>query len=355
MSKDSKISSAKTHWQGRMISNGVPLSDFNDIINSISIWDEWCSAWSEKGEMHFQLGEEALNLNNNLTASQHFITSAVCFHFGKYLFIHKPKEMKNAHLKCVNSYQKALPLMGISGERVEIPYKGKSLFGNFRKPNNTDKPPLVIMAMGLDSTKEEMYYNENVFLERGLATLAFDGPGQGEAEFDMKIEPNYEEPVQAVLNYVDTRNDINLNKIGIWGVSLGGYYAPRAACFIDRFKGCISLSGPYNFGECYDFLPELTRETFIFRSGALNSEDGRKIAHLMSVDNDIKKLKCPLYIVSGALDKVIPHEQSNKLYENAVNSISKKHQHIPDGGHVVNNRSYKYRMKTADWMADQLS
>ena len=337
-----------------MISNGVPLSDFNDIIDSISNWDEWCSAWSKKGDMHFQLGEESLKLNNTLTASQHFITSSVCFHFGKYLFIHKPEEMKRAHLKCVDSYQKALPLMGVPGERVKIPYNGSFLFGNLRKPKHTDNPPLVIMAMGLDSTKEEMFYNENVFLERGLATLAFDGPGQGEAEFEMNIEPKYEEPVQAVLDYVDTRKDIDLNKIGIWGVSLGGYYAPRAACFIDRFKGCISLSGPYNFGECYDFLPELTRATFIHRSGAKGIEGGRKIAYQMSVDIDIKNLKCPLYIVSGALDKVIPHEQSNKLHENAINSISKIHQHIPDGGHVVNNRSYKYRMKTADWMAEKL-
>ena len=94
--------------------------------------------------------------------------------------------------------------------------------------------------------------------------MAFDGPGQGEAEFEMHIEPEYEKPVQAVLNYIDTRDDINTEKIGIWGVSLGGYYAPRAACLINRFRACISLSGPYNFGECFDDLPQLPRDTFFF-------------------------------------------------------------------------------------------
>ena len=86
MSKDPKISSAKNHWQGRMVSNGVPLSDFYDVINSIKSWDEWCNSWSKKGEMHSKLGDESFKLNNFLTASNHYITSSVCFHFGKYLF-----------------------------------------------------------------------------------------------------------------------------------------------------------------------------------------------------------------------------------------------------------------------------
>ena len=355
MTVDPKILSAKSHWQGRMISNGIQLSDFYDVINSIKTWDEWCEAWSKKGEIHFQLGEEALNSNHHLTASQHFITSSVCFHFGKYLFIHKPDEMKSAHLKCVNAYNKALPIMEIPGERVSIPYKNKFLYGNLRKPPKKNTPSIVIMVMGLDSTKEEMYYNENVFLQRGIATLAFDGPGQGESEFIMNIEPKYEKPVKAVLNFLDNRNDINLDKIGIWGVSLGGYYAPRAACFDVRIKACISLSGPYNFGECFDFLPELTRLTFIHRSGALNIENAREIAHQMTLKYNIKELNCPLYIVSGALDKVIPPNQSKKIYENSTNSSLKIHQHIKDGGHVANNRSYKYRMKSADWMVEQLS
>ena len=126
---------------------------------------------------------------SNLTASHHFITASVCYHFGKFLFVHNPSEMENAHNHCDQLYKKALPIMKIPGERVEIPYKGKTLFGNLRKPENTDKPPLVIMAMGLDSSKEEMYYNELVFLERGMATLAFDGPGQGEGESIFPIEP----------------------------------------------------------------------------------------------------------------------------------------------------------------------
>ena len=86
-----------------------------------------------------------------------------------------------------------------------------------------------------------METNERVFLERGMATLAFDGPGQGEAEYDLAICPEYERPVGAVIDWLSKRTDIDSEKLGIWGVSLGGYYAPRAAAFDHRIKACISL------------------------------------------------------------------------------------------------------------------
>ena len=76
------------------------------------------------------------------------------------------------------------------------------------------------MCMGLDSAKEEMDDYENRFLARGLATLAFDGPGQGEAEYDFAICPEYEKPAKAVVDFVETRSDLDAGALGIWGVSL---------------------------------------------------------------------------------------------------------------------------------------
>src|SRR3970282_560877 len=153
--------------------------------------------------------------------------------------------MKQAHRKAVECRNKALPLLDPPGERVAIPYEGKQLYGNLRKPRGIAKPPVVVMCMGLDSTKEEMDDYENRFLKRGLATLAFDGPGQGEAEYDFAICPEYEKPVKAVIDFVEMRKDLDAGRVGIWGVSFGGYYAPGAAAFDKRIKACIALSGAH--------------------------------------------------------------------------------------------------------------
>ena len=85
------------------------------------------------------------------------------------------------------------------------------------------------------------------FSARGIATLVFDGPGQGEGEYDFAIRGDYEVAVKAVVDFVETRGDLDTARIGLWGVSLGGYYAPRAAAFEKRIKACIALGGPFDW------------------------------------------------------------------------------------------------------------
>jgi 2,6-dihydroxypseudooxynicotine hydrolase len=129
--KDPRISSAAMHWAHRMVTNGVPLADFQDVTNNISDWAEWCTAWVKRGEIHASLGEEALSIGSTLTASEHFRTASICFHFGKFLFVHNTKAMREAHQLAISHYNKALPFMTPAGERIKIPYAGKFLYGKF--------------------------------------------------------------------------------------------------------------------------------------------------------------------------------------------------------------------------------
>src|SRR6266487_193629 len=129
-----------------------------------------------------ELGNKALAGGYTISAGEHFTRAAVCYHFGKFLFVNDMAQMKEAHRRAVECRNKALPHLQPPGERVAIPYEGKQLYGNLRKPaaqpSNTGiaRPPIAVMCMGLDSAKEEMDDYENRFLKRGVATLAFDGP-----------------------------------------------------------------------------------------------------------------------------------------------------------------------------------
>jgi dienelactone hydrolase len=206
--------------------------------------------------------------------------------------------------------------------------------------------------MGLDSTKEEMPSNEAVFLERGMATLAFDGPGQGEAEYELPIRHDFEAPVSAVIDWLETRDDVDVEHIGIWGVSLGGYYAPRAAAFEKRIVACISLTGPFDFAEAFDQAPDLTRSAFTIRSHCETEEAAANVAAKLNLKDVAKQIECPIYIVGGALDRVLPPDHASKLAE-AVSGPATLNM-VEDGTHVVNNRPYKYRPQSADWMAKHL-
>lgn len=350
--KDPRIESAISHWAPRFVANGVPMTDFLEVTASLHHWDDWCSAWSQRAAIHEGLGHEAFNDGYTYSAGQHWTRAAVCYHFGKFLFVNDLEQMRRANMKAVECRNLALPHLKPTGERVAIPYLGKFLYGNLRKPLGVTNPPVVVMCMGLDSAKEEMDDYENRFLVRGLATLAFDGPGQGEGEYDFPLCPEFEEPVRAVCDYLETRSDIDQNRIGIWGVSLGGHLAPRAACFEKRIKACVALSGAYQRSASFEGRPVINVEAFRVRSKSANLEEAGKVALRMSLKGIAKNITCPIYIVAGDRDRLTPVEQAKLLAAEVSGPCELSI--IAGGNHVVNNLWYRYRDQTADWMSRQL-
>ena len=349
---DALVQSAIHHWAPRFVANGVPLTDFEEVTAGIERWDEWCAAWSARAALHEGIGRAALAEGCNLSAAQHLTTAGVCYHFAKFVFVRDVAQMKAAHMKAVECRKLALPHLRPAGEYVRIPFEGKSLAAILRRPDGAARAPVVVMCMGLDSAKEEMDSYEALFLARGLATLTFDGPGQGESEYDIPIRGEYETAVKAVIDWVEQRPDLDAAKVGLWGVSLGGYFAPRAAAFETRVKACIGLSGPYDWAAIWPQLPELTRETFRIRSHSASVDAALKVGRTLTLEGVAGNIRCPLYLVAGKLDRIVPWQDAERVAREAKGPVELVM--IDDGNHVANNRVYKYRTQSADWMARQL-
>jgi 2,6-dihydroxypseudooxynicotine hydrolase len=349
---DALVQSAVHHWAPRFVSNGVPLTDFEEVTAKLERWEDWCAAWCARAAIHENIGRTMLADGYNLSAAQHLTTAGVCYHFAKFVFVRDVKQMRAAHMKAVECRTLALPHLRPAGEYVRIPFENGSFAAILRRPPGIARAPVVVMCMGLDSAKEEMDSYESLFLARGMATLTFDGPGQGESEYDMPIRGEYETAVKAVVDWIEKRADIDAGRIGLWGVSLGGYYAPRAAAFEKRVKACIGLSGPYDWAEIWPQLPELTRETFRVRSHSASVDDALKIGRTLTLKGVASNITCPLYLVAGKLDRIVPWQDVERVAREAKGPVELVV--IDDGNHVANNRIYKYRTQSADWMAGQL-
>jgi 2,6-dihydroxypseudooxynicotine hydrolase len=355
--KEKALSDPRLHharnWEARFTVNGVAPSDFHDVLSSIDSWDDWCRAWSERARVHEDLGREALEGRHFVSAAEHLARASVTYHFAKYLFVQDMLQMRTAHMKAVECLDLALPHLNPPGERVMIPYESKQLAATLRRPWNVKRPPIVVMTMGLDSTKEELLTFETTFLERGMAILAFDGPGQGEAEYDFPIRHDYENVVGPVIDWLKANvRDVDADRIGLWGISLGGYYAPRTVAFEKRVKAAIANCGPYNWGALWEKLPDLTRAAYVRRSHSANDGEARQKAFRLSLEGLGPRIKCPIFIIAAGLDRLCPPEDAKRLAgEIGANAELLV---VEDGNHVAHNRFYKYRGRSADWMARQL-
>ena len=353
MARDEFVQSAIDNWAPRFISNGVDINDFQRVTNSIERWEDWSRKWSECGAMHEQMGEQAEAQDHYTSAAYHYLHAAMAYHFGKFLFVGNPHELRAASDKTVHVYQKALPFFDFPGERVAIPYEGGgTMYGILRKPWHTPKAPVVILIPGLDSVKEEMHNYGDDFLKRGLAVLAIDGPGQGEMEFEYPMRHDYEVPVHHAIDYLESRVDVDARRVGLMGVSMGGYYAPRAAAFEPRVKAVIANAGAYDFSDHFERLPKLTRAAFTHRSGSTSESEARKKLEAFSLLGVMEKVTVPLLVIMGRLDRLINPADAERVVAEAGKGAELWM--FEDGNHVNNNIPYKHRPQQADWMREKL-
>jgi dienelactone hydrolase len=349
---DERVQAAIDNWAPRMVTQGIDYNDFVRTTARIERWEEWLDAWSETGELHLRLAREAEDAGRRRTAGEAFVRAALCFHFAKYVWVVQPERNRETTIRARDALREAQRLLDPSAERIEAPLDGGAVLGNLRRPAGLERPPLVLLIPGLDSTKEEFFNFERVFLERGLATLSLDGPGQGEAGFELPIRPDYEVAVSAILDALTGRGDLDLARVGAAGVSLGGYYAPRAAAFEPRLRAVAAVSGPRNLGELWDDLPLLTRESFVHYSRSADLESGRQRALQLDLAGVAGHIAQPLLVVTGKLDRLIPWESTKLVADEAPDSTFVLYE---EGNHVCNNVAYRYRPLLADWLAERLS
>jgi dienelactone hydrolase len=344
---------AAHHWRPRFVANGIDVNDFDETVKKTTDWRDWAPNWKAVGEMHEALGRDAERQGRTLSATQAYQRAAWCYHLGKFLWFEDPALHAELRDRSVSVYRRALPHLDPPAVRLEIPFEGHMIPANFRKPVGEIPPPLVLLVPGLDSSKEELYSIEEDFLRRGMATLTLDGPGQAENSVDFAIRPNWETVITPVLDDLPRRDlGVDLNRVGLMGISMGAIYGPRAAAHEKRLRAVVGLAGPYNLGECWDNLNPLTRGGYIFYTKSANEAEARQKAFTLNLEGLLDRVTQPLLVIHGGRDRLFPPSHAERIAREARNATLVIY---PDGNHVCNNISYKYRPLMADWLKEQLA
>ena len=347
----SRVQIAASHWRPRFVANGIDVNDFDRLVAATPEWKDWAPAWRRMGDVHLGIAEEAARAGRMVSAAEAWQRAAWCYHLGKFLWFEDAGLHARLSELTVGTYAKALPHLDPPGERVEVPFEGTVIPGILRRPRSTAKPPLVLLVPGLDSVKEELFAIENDFLRRGMATLAVDGPGQGENAPRFPIRPDWASVVGPLLDGLRGRRDVDLDKVGLMGISMGGIYGPRAAVSEKRLRAVIALAGPYDLSECWAALNPLTRGGYVFYTKSRDEDEAFQKAKTLTLRGVLDKVTCPLLVIHGKLDRLFPPEQAERIAREAPKATLLMY---PDGNHVCNNIAYKYRPAMADWMAEQL-
>jgi len=327
---DAQVTSAIAHWGPRFTAQGVDPNDFARVTAGVQDWADWLAAWCANGDEHAGLARAAAARGRLRTAGEAWIAAAVSYHFGKFVWMLDMDRHYAAADSSIEAMATGLSLLDPTFERIDIPFAGATMAGNLRRPPGVDRPPLVILVAGLDSTKEEFFHVENTLLARGLATFSLDGPGQGETGRVLHIRPDFEAPVGAVLDVLCARPDLAGDRAGLLGVSLGGYY---------DYGALIRDRAPHSFA------------TFMHGCGTTSRDEAYAVAERMTLAGVASQITQPLLVVFGKLDRLVPWQHAAQLAAEAPNAELWM---FEQGNHVCMNMTYRWRPQAADWLAMRL-
>ncbi|KAJ6127789.1 hypothetical protein N7471_009006 [Penicillium samsonianum] len=224
--------------------------------------DSWHKTWVKFGQMADTLGAEALEAKDHEAARWAFLRASNYWRASEFFLHCNPADPKICEVfeKSVSSFRKAIKLLDGEVLLLEIPFEDMVLPAYlFLPPAHKQLPngtPLIIHTGGFDSIGEELYfYVASGATNRGYAVLIFDGPGQGAVLRQQKrhFRPDWEIVISRVLDYVieavipvtPPAHQIDVNRIAIFGASMGGYLALRGAAD-PRIKACVSCDGFYD-------------------------------------------------------------------------------------------------------------
>ena len=332
--------------------------------------DAWFTEWQAMAEDQERKAVAAAAANHQLTAGTYYLHAGV-YHLYAERFIPPSERKFESYRKCMQCFEAGFKRRYPSIERVEVPYEGKNLPAFFMKAPGAGPKPTVVCFDGLDLCKEMSVLFAGVELaHRGYNTLAIDGPGQGEALRlrDIPARYDYEVPGSAAFDYVAARADVDAKRVGVMAFSMGGYYAPRIAAFEKRYAAAVA------WGAHYDYHAVWVKRRAHMEAGGKNASSAMFqlpwVLGTPDMDSAMVKVKdftlagvadkveCPILIVHGEHDTIVPVEIAYQLDKAITRSRKKTFKvfTIADGGseHCHGDNRIVGANYVADWVADNL-
>ena len=334
----------------RLLGHGVDYSDYVRTTARIGTWLSWLPAWVAAAEEHGGVADRSLEAGDVESAGEAYLRTALYLHFAKFLWVEDPDRYWDVTRRAVATHRRGMELLDPTFRRLEIPFDGDRVVANVRRPPGGDRAPFVILVPGVDSTKEEFPAWEMAFLRRGLATVSIDGPGQGEAGVVNPIRADFEAPIAAVLDDLERRPDLRLaiDRAGITGIGMGGYYASRAGAFEPRLRAIGVVGGPYRFER----MPPLVRQKFIFSAGAASDDEAAALAARFNLEGVTERLVQPYLVIHGAHDAVMPPAEAERAARAAPRGEFLLY---ADGNTACQSVGHLFRPRLADWFRRHLA
>jgi dienelactone hydrolase len=355
---------------GELMDMCAPLKGAADRGEDVGT-GEFMKRWVAAADNLVELGAEDEAKGRLFSASEKLKRACIYYTNAERMQGHGHPGRAETYAKAVDSFRRAIRFGREACDYVEIPYEqGKTISAYFVRATGDGPKPAVVYCNGLDSTKELLWFSglPAALAKRGISTLCVDQPGTGDALRLQNLPATHESERWASkwVDWLEQQMDVDPSRIGMTGISLGGYYAPRAVAFEPRFASGAVWGANHNWAEVQQ--KRLRREgenpvphywahvMWVF--GATDMDDFFEKASGMHLNGVMERIKVPFLVTHGEKDRQIALEYAHQSYDQLINSPRRELKIFTarEGGveHVgADNMSFG-RDYIADWFAETL-
>ncbi|MFE0458611.1 alpha/beta hydrolase family protein [Kitasatospora sp. NPDC058965] len=330
--------------RSRVTGAGADPFEYQRVTAALESLLDWPDALERAGRAHLVAAEQAEDAGRTVSAAAGYRAAAAWFHCATVLPHPDREGFARAQRAADEAMGRALALVEPEAVRIE----GPGFVGWLRRPAGFERPPVVVVVPGMDSGKEEFHDVADALLARGLAVAAVDGPGQGLLAAASAPEPEYDKVVGAVLDLLADRGDLDHGRIGVIGLSMGGFYAAVAAAREPRVRATATVSGPTVLDWAQ--LPAFVTETLTQRCGSADA--AREFAARIDLAPVAASIPGPLLVVDGGTDHIPGVTNGAPLAQAAPRG---EYLLVPHGDHLLGNARPQWLARTADWLVAQVA
>ncbi len=296
---------------GTRIGRGFKMEDLNAVYSKVTGRRSFPKAWRKRAAVLEGMARAAEENGRLVTARGLYHRAALCFGRAQHLIpVHGNADKEAAYEALYRCYDKLIELSGGTMEKVSPEFApGQKAHAVFQAAPGEGPKPTVIIIPGMDAIKEDVANPfDNDYTQRGMNVCAMDGPGQGECNANAvwQTEDNYQQAASAVIDWVAARDDVDADKIGVMGMSMGSRWGVQVGAHDARVKAVVGqMANVGTFDMIFEQAQPNFKRIFMYMAGYTDEAEFDEFMTRMDHLPDVaKNLKVPHLLVAGDMDEL---------------------------------------------------
>ncbi len=337
--------------------------DFNQIRQRVKKFADIAPQFAAAARRRETIAQEYEREGRFVAARESYFIASALWSAAQWPLFENSKENIQYNERKIECYKRFIMYAPHKIERVEIPFGKDSLPAYFHLPYgwNGEKVPCILTIDGMDASKEIMHsmYGDKI-LERGMASLAIDGPGQGECcvRNIHVTRDNFKDVGRVALDWLRQRSEIDTERLGVSGLSFGSFFATQVAMANEGLSGCAVALVCHEPGAhtIFNMASPTFKLRFMYMAGYENEEEFDRFAEGLQLNG--AEVKCPYLVQAGEDDELSPIEYTYQLFEEiptAKKLVVYQGERHGIGGGPAANLGPNWVTSMADWFCDRFA